>query len=141
MGKNSVIMALTDNLLRTCISQKYMTHLRVWKVKCSKYSAACFGYKTASFGKRPQVKTKFTAGTVLSERVTTCSGARPASCSMNTYFLSWRCSGRGMKLTITEVKNKWSYTSTPHIRLHGVADTTPLFCRLLHLFSRSRAEL
>jgi hypothetical protein len=53
--------------------------------------------------------------------VHTGSGVKPASCSMGTAVRYQGYSDRDVKCTTTaaEVKNEWSYTSTPSIRLHG----------------------
>jgi hypothetical protein len=61
----------------------------------------------------------------LHHRVQTGSGAHPA-----TYSLGTRDSSLGIKLpgretdhsspSSAKVKNAWSYTSTPPVRLHGV---------------------
>jgi hypothetical protein len=57
--------------------------------------------------------------------VQTCSEARPTSCTMATRPLSLGVKRPGHEADHSlpfsaEVKNAWSYTSTPPIRLHGV---------------------
>jgi hypothetical protein len=55
-------------------------------------------------------------------RVQTGSGAHPASYTMSTRALSLgvKWPGREADNSSAEVKNAWSYTSTPPLRLHGV---------------------
>jgi len=54
-----------------------------------------------------------------------CLWGPPASHSLGTGVLSWEQRGWGVKVnhsppSSTEVKNEWSYTSTPPICLHGM---------------------
>ena len=63
----------------------------------------------------------------LFQKVQTCCGAHPTSCTISTGIFSRGL--RGVMQTTpppssAEVKNEWSYPSTPSIRLHGVDNFT-----------------
>ena len=59
------------------------------------------------------------------QNVQTDSGAHLASCLLDTGVLPWRIKQPGHDVdhshpSSAEVKNEWSYTSAPHICVHGV---------------------
>lgn len=47
-------------------------------------------------------------------------GAYPASCSVDTGVPSWGSRVHHIPPPSADVKKEWSYTTTPHIRLHSV---------------------
>ena len=58
------------------------------------------------------------------QNVQTVSGAQPASCLMTTGLLPREIKRSGHKINLSppssaKVTNQWSYTSTPHLCLHG----------------------